>query len=531
MPIRPEEIAKHREKPHLVREFILGLPEGLSLFYLCSVVLDYPDLDPFVHGTLCDFLVNPKYGRFRCATVPRSFFKTSVATIGKSIWLPLRRDRNIKILIAMNTADNAEKRINVIRHHWTNNKLLQGAFPELVPDFRKVRWSNQCAELNRTRPSDEGTYESVGSGGAVVSRHYDHIDEDDLVFAKKDDLSGAEIQPNKEDINKAVGWHKLVYSLFSDPAHSTLDNIGTRWAPHDLKDWIWKNETHLFKFFRLRAETEQSNPDWAGHGKPIWPNRFSTNVLRDIAQSQGMYMYHTQYLNDPRDPADAAFSLDTIDWFEYNTECLAPFQTRTIVDLALWGDSKGLCRNVILTLRMDKNHHIWVMRYDRGKYDPTQVIELMEAHAKQFKDTKVKVEEVQYQRAIRHFARKRMEETGFFYDLTGLPTDTRSGAKDLRIRNITHIAKMGGMHMKKSQKDLIEEYEDYPSGMTCDILDCIGWGLRLLNPQTQEIGKEPVGVNTLEGILDGLEQKSSKHKYPFSVQCPAYNQPLCFGDD
>jgi len=198
-----------------------------------------------------------------------------------------------------------------------------------------------------------------------------------------------EIQPNREDIEKAVGWHKLVYSLFSDPNKSTLDNIGTRWAVHDLKRWIRENEARKFKFFTLSAEHTD--------GSPVWPDRFGRETLDDIRDSQGPYMFSTQYLNLPRDPADAVFRPQWLRYFKFDDEIPDTdlLENVTIVDLAGWGDSKGIARNVICTLSMDTKHHIWVRRYDRGKFDPSQVIRLMEAHAKAY-NSRVRVEEVQY---------------------------------------------------------------------------------------------------------------------------------------
>lgn len=510
IPTHPEEILKHRDNPSMVRDYILNLPDGFSLFYFCSVVIGYPDLDPYVHGSLCEFLEHPRYGRFRDAVVPRSFFKTSVATIGKAIWLPIKRDQNMKILVAMNTADNAEKRVHVIRHHWESNQLLQQAFPELVPDFRRVRWSNQCAEIRRTRQSDEGTYESIGCGGAVVSRHYDHIIEDDLVYAKKDDLTGAEIQPNREDINKAIGWHKLVYSLFSDPAKSTIDNIGTRWSVHDLKDWIRLNEYKMFRFFEMSAENNA--------GEPVWPNRFSRAVLNQILASQGPYMYATQYLNKPRDPADAVFNEENFQYYtDMNDVPTQNMRYMTVVDLALWGDSKGLARNVINTAGMDEKGHLWELRYDRGKFNPDEVIKLMEAHHKQFPETKVYVEEVQYQRAIRFYAKKRMVDTGYGYPLSPLKTDNRANAKDLRIRNLVNVTLAGGLHIRYSHTHLKQELCDYPSSITVDILDTLGFIIKYLRPNVIPVAPEPVGQFQLDTILKELEDKNKAgRQYPIS---------------
>ena len=526
LPIDKDDIYLHRDNPGLVRKFIIGLPHGLSLFYLCSVVLGCDDLDPFVHGTLCDFLVNPKYGRYRDATVPRSFFKTTIGTVGMSIWLPIRRDRNIKILVAMNTSDNAEKRINTIRNHWQTNSLLQNAFPELVPDVRKVRWSNQCCELARTKHSDEGTYESIGSGGAVVSRHYDYIIEDDLIYAKKDDMRGAEIMPNQDDIDKAIGWHKLVYSLFSNPARSSILNIGTRWGTHDLKNWIKENEADKYTFFSLKAESDIPNPEWPGHGESIWPTRFGTPELKDICASQGSAIYATQYLNMPRDASDIVFEKEWIQWFDGVDSVPKESKYLTVVDLASgWADQnkgRGLCNNVVATYAMDTKGRVYICRYDAGKYNPDKVIDLMITHHQQFPQTSLRIEEVQYQRAIRFYANKRMNETGYRYQIIPLESDIRSNAKDARIRAIANIASTGGLFVKKGMKLFLEEFCDYPNGRTCDILDTLGHALMILRPKivANEETKKDENPFILENIIEDILKNSSSHgKYPFNIQC------------
>ena len=449
--------------------------------------------------------------------MPRSWFKTSIATIGKSIWLSLR-EPNIRILIAMNTYDNAAKRVHTIKRHWESNELLKAAFPELVADYRRTRWSDSCAEIKRTKRFDEGTYEAIGSGGAVISRHYDHIIEDDLVYAKKDDLSGGEIQPMKEDIEKAIGWHKLVYSLFTDPGRSTLDNIGTKWAVHDLKAYIRKNENH-FQRLMITAEKLNSKGEPMGTDEPVWPERFGKTVLENIKSSQGPYMYATQYLNLPRDPADIVFQGQWLRPYQYDTEVPEGSKSATIVDLAHWGDTKGTCYNVIFTVSRDYNNHLWLRRYDRGKYNPTDVIKLIESHVKAY-GSKAWVEEVQYQRALRHFAHRRMEETGFKYIIEPLKNDNRSGAKDLRIRSIEPEARNGFVHYKPTMKEFYNEFCDYPSGGTVDILDCLGYVTQRKLPRkpVKQIPREERSPFQLESIIEDIENRNRNTGYPFAIQ-------------
>jgi len=523
IPEHTDEVKIHQGSPSTVRHFVKNLPEGASLYYFNKIVLGYTDLDIGVHFPLCFFLEHNKYGRYRDATVPRSWFKTSTATVGKSIWLPIKRDQNMRILIAMNTADNAQKRVHLIKHHWENNKILKESFPEFVPDFKHCRWSNQCADIKRSKYTEEGTYEAIGSGGAVVSRHYDHIIEDDLVFAKKDDL-GTEIMPNQEDIEKAIGWHKLVYSLFSDPSKSTLDSIGTRWAVNDLKAWIKKNEAHKFRFFQIDAEQKDKRGRHLGVEYPVWPKRFGTEVLRDLLQSQGPSLYYTQYLNLPRDPKDALFNVQWLQNFHDDIEIPKPYTTATFVDLALWGDSNSIARNIVLTLARDWRNNIWILRYDRGKYNPTEVIQLMETHSKLY-DSHVYVEEVYYQKALRHFALERMERTGYTYMISPLKRDSGSGAKDNRIKSIQGFAFNHMIHVRPEMSELKKEFNDYPNGITCDILDCIGYATQQKLPLPPNQPEDETFINpfSLESILESVENNGRNTQYPFSIQCGRSN--------
>ncbi len=443
-----------------------------SLYYLCKEVLQYRDLSPRIHYPLSIFATHPKYGRFRQATLPRSWFKTWFWTVGKSIWLTLHNPK-IRILIASNIVDNASKMLHKIKHEWETNERLRAAFPELVPDLRKVRWSDKCAEIGNGTGMQEGNYTAIGVGGSAISQHFDHIIEDDLIYAKKDDFSGAELMPDQEDIDKAIGWHKIATSLLSDPNTGCIDNIGTRWAPHDLVDYIRTHESH-YAVFEVRAEDEEGNP--------LWPERFPREVLDNIKASQGTYIYSTQYLNNPRDLEDVTFEKSWLKFYTSNSEIPRDATYYTIVDLAGWGDSKGVAKNVVCTVAIDMKHRLWVVHYDRGRFNPSVVIQTFKLHQKIY-SSRVYIEEVQYQRAVRHFAKLEMERTGNRYRLHPLPFDGRKDAKHLRILNIQNWAQSGGLYIKPTMHELLNEYEDYPYSKTVDILDCIGWAIRIAKPE------------------------------------------------
>lgn len=493
-----------------------------SLYYLCKEILGYRDIVPHVHGDYCHFLTHPYFGRFRQATLPRSWFKTWCGTIAKSIWLSLPdeegvfkdiypyRGPNVRILIASNVIDNAARMINKIKQEWMQNERLQAAFPELIPDFNKTRWSDHAAQIQRTGKSTETTYTAAGVGGSVISQHFDHIIEDDLIYAKKDDFTGEELMPNQEDIDNAIGWHKLAFSLLSDPKMGCIDNIGTRWAPQDLINYIRRFEKH-YKCFQISAVDEET-------GEPVWPERYSKEVLDQILASQKARIYETQYLNRPTATEDIVFKIPYVNRHDLISEFPAGLEYKTVVDLAGWGDSKGSARNVILTGARDKQNHLWIARVDVGRYNPSEVIDIYKSHSRQF-HTKIFIEEIQYQRAISHFSKLQMEATGEWFSQERLPYDGRKDAKNLRIRALEPLVNNGGLHVLTYMRHLIDELEFYPRSHTVDIIDCLGYLYIITRAPRQETPKEVYDPFKVENIEKELKSRSnSAHGLPFNFQ-------------
>jgi hypothetical protein len=509
-----------------------------SLYYLCKEVLGYKDFVPHVHGNMCHFATDPSFGRFRSACVPRSWFKTWTFTIAKAIWLTLPDEEklyatiypykgpNVRILIASNVIDNAAKMVNKIKSEWQSNERLKSAFPELIPEFNKTRWSDHCAQVKRPGTYTEGTYTAVGVGGSVISQHFDHILEDDLVYAKKDDFTGSELMPSQEDIDNAIGWHKLVASLFTDPNTSCIDNTGTRWAPHDMIDHIRRNEAKDYSFFEV-AVTKDAMWPVPDDSYCIWPERFGVKTLETIRNSQGARLFETQYLNRPRAGEDVTFNIAYVHKHAHVDDMPQGLKLLTFIDLASWGDGKRICNNVILTGGRDMRNHLWVYRVDAGKYNPTEVIEIAKQHVIQF-GSKVMVEEVGYQVALRHFAMQDMESAGgFAYSINALPRDNRKGAKDLRIQALQPVIANGMFHVVDGMSMLMQELEDYPYASTKDIIDCVGYlhryaqrpdGLR------EEEVRDPFSIDAIEAEL---RTKKTERRYPFD---DPLDMDMAYGD-
>lgn len=465
--------------------------------------MGYDDIIPELHGSYCQFLEHP--AQRKQATMPRSFVKTWIGSIAYPIWITLPRGEadefpyegaasdkfwqlgpNMRILIASYVITNAEKMISLIRKTYENNTSMQILFPEVIPhNFNKTKWSNSCACINRDTDFTESTFEAGGLGGSTTSKHYDLIIEDDLIYAKKDDFTDRELQPNREDIDQAIGWHKLASSLLVPGKHTHIHNQGTRWARHDLVDYIWENEKSYDVFKRACVRLEEGKK-W-DECVPEWSGCYDISHLREIAQAQGYYMFSTQYLLFPISPEELLFKPEWIQYYKHVSEVPSTIRKFTTVDVAEWSEPtrKSDCNAVVLTCGWCDRHHGWILHYDVGRFNPTEIILLMAKHWKMFSPEYIGVEAVYYQKAIKHFAREYAEMGKVpFMRIRELKPEGNA-SKEIRIMGIEPLASNLALHCRPEHREFISEYTEYvPNNKLCkkDILDTLAYQIQIARP-------------------------------------------------
>jgi hypothetical protein len=487
-----------------------------NLFPFCVAVMGYDDLINSLHGDYCRFLES-RWTR-KQATMPRSFVKTWIGSIAYPIWSSLPREEedefpydkawedrfwtlgpNMRTLIASYVIGNAEKMVGLIRKTYESNVAMQILFPEVIPyNFKKTKWNNQSACIQRPDDFTESTFEAAGIGGSSTSRHYDQILEDDLIYANKDDFTGQELQPSQEDIDKAIGWHKLAMSLLVPGKHTRIHNVGTRWAKHDLIDFIWKNEPD-YKIFRracvklpdtvLAGNIPDTEMNWRDQ-EPEWSEAYDHEQLSRIQSAQGPYMFATQYLLLPSSPEELLFKPNWLQHYQYDSDLPKTMRIFTTIDVAEWDTAvanrkKGGCNSAVLTCGWCDKHHVWILHYDYGRFNPSEIIMIMAKHWKHYSPERIGVESVYYQKSLAHFAREYMQEGKVPWMTISQLTPENNKSKDLRIRGLEPLASNLAIHCKPTHSDFISEFSEYiPDNKLCrkDLLDCLAYQMQIARP-------------------------------------------------
>lgn len=339
----------------------------IDLYYFATVVLKKNQIQrganykKSLHYNMC--LSVMKDGLKEVIEIPRDHFKSTIysecfpiwralpfggreedlfSTIGYSNlyieWMRRTHSQNIRILLISETIKNAIKLGTRIGNHYQNNADFRELFPELLPTTSET-WSADSLHQrrnNNTKGDGEGTFDFVGVGAALQSRHYDLMIQDDLV--------GKEALNSDAVMQSTIEYHQLLVGASdSDPRNPGKDFdeiiVGNRWSNKDLNSYVRENE----KYFNFTTHSALGGCcDLHPIGSPIFPEKFTVEKLLRWKRRLGTYYFSCQFLNYPIDPSKAKFRLSDFRYFHYeqvegalanpkSIESGTPHQKRTVI--------------------------------------------------------------------------------------------------------------------------------------------------------------------------------------------------------
>lgn len=456
----------------IMRERALG-----SLYFFTKAVLGFNDLVPGTHLDLCSFLQQgrlvlkePKEPRKKLCLIPRGHFKTTIGTIGYSLWR-LVHDPNTRILISNATAENAQKFLRHIKYLLLNSEILQWLFPELIPaDVNKTKWSDAEILLPREGSYKESSIETIGVGGKVTSRHYNLIIKDDLVEQ--------EAAESPTTMRRIIDWHKYCDSLLDAPGVDEDLIIGTRWSFGDLYSHVIENEDDYVQYIKQAIDPETQ--------KPLFPERFSESTLRSIRKKQGAFIYSCQYMNDPSDPELADFDITKLRYYtlkDDGTYVLSDGSKLKIEDLDVTMridpalDSKATpdrCAWIIDGIDAKRRNILIVALAKKPS-----VAELVDTTYKLFfsyRPRTVYIELFAMQKILAHVFEEEAKKRKVYLPIRELPMRFTKDQKDQRIRSMQPYLNSGQVFIAQDMYDFKQELEHFPFGKTKDLLDAWSHG-------------------------------------------------------
>ena len=487
-----------------------------SLYFFEKVVLQRDWLTDSLHRPILQRLEadRPRY----LLEMPRDHLKTVMITEGRTMWraLPFNEGDEAAMrelgyddayIAWMQTAHRPERRTLTVSEiignavmigyrldwHYRENRMFRHVFPEIIPDG-KCTWTNETKthKASSRGPQGEGTFDYLGVGGALQSRHYDDVNEDDVI--------GKEAIESELVMDKTINYHKLLIGAFADFRKANWTVVNNRWAPNDLSGWIRTNQ----KEFVIESHSALGGCcDEHPPGTPIFPEKFSLETLERIRQIQGPYYFSHQYLNLAVNPEECIFNKD---WLRFYAPVESPvkqerhwlkhevregetvkdvdpnYLIRSMIVDPNHAGAEGRARHAIIVTGFDpETDRIYLLDLWAASMSYDELMSNIYRMAKLWNMAEFWLETVAAQKYLKYHIEYRNKVEERRLSVRELRSEHSKNAKRTRIESLEPLFREGRFWVRRDQSLFLDEYFDYPGGRTVDILDCLGYATQTWN--------------------------------------------------
>ena len=501
-----------------------------SLYFFLKFVLKRTRLVEHLHRQLAENLEceNLNY----LLELPRDHMKTTLVTEGLAIWWSLPFDERdeaamrelgygdawvrwmrwahspqTRILIVSETAHNAIRLGVRIDRHFESNSLFRGIFPEIIPNER-CTWNaeSKCVKGAEITANGEGTFDFIGVGGAVQSRHYPRMIEDDL--AGRDALKSEVVMLD------IIEYHQLLEGVYDGP-HKTNVIVNNRWSLYDLSGWVRENEPDVA--IESHSALGGCCPRHAP-GEPIFPEEFSVERLERIRRKLGPYLFSHQFLNQAITADDVVFQKEWLRFYSPTPSPLNPerhWLRHEVVEGEAYKDLDP--RLLSISMVVDPNHAGQEGRAHHGIVvtgldADTDRIYLLDCWARStsYDELLGKIyemastwgllefwlETVAAQRILKYHIEWRNKIEKRTLRVRELKTERSKGSKWTRIDALAPLFQQAKVFVRRDQSMFLDEYYRYAHStrLPVDVLDCLGYAPQTWTPfrarELYELAKE-----------------------------------------
>jgi len=427
-----------------------------------------------LHYDLCRFMrrcKNLKINAF--ILVPRFHLKTQICTIFYRLWRVVH-DPELCSLIVSGTLELSKGTARTVRAELEGNNKLRDLYGHVLPDWisndRKNKWSETQFSVARTTNYPQCTVEAVGVEATVTGKHFGEISMDDLVTPEN--------STTPEQCSKVILQFKYFVSVVN-PNDGRFIVVGTPYNDGDLYSFL--REPEIIKTFKTFIR-----PVYDSNGKPIWPEMYSEAKLREMATTQGPYIFSAQYLLDCVPEEQQEFKSS---WLKFYIELPKDIngneirvQKYCLVDpiTAKPTNSDSKDRGVIFVLGVDKAKNWYVLDYKlypRAK--ESEMFNGIFTLADRWNFNVVGWESDAYQVQGKYNLEEEIARRGKPLRVIALRTGGKK--KELRIRGLIPYFERGQIHIKNWMTELITELLRFPYGVTKDIIDILSYAPQLID--------------------------------------------------
>lgn len=465
---------------------------------------------------------------------PRDHFKSTIGVEGLSMWRVLfvsDKDKNLlsklgysgefirwmerihrpeaRNLLVSENITNAGKLGRRIDYHYESNAVFRYLFPELIPTSSETwsnisKWQRLPASHKTLGGHGEGTFDFLGVGGALQSRHYNGI-------VIEDDLVGRKAIESISIMDKTIEYHQLLVGAFENESNVEENDelvIGNRWGYTDLNSYMREQEP----WFNIETHGALGGCcDMHPANTPLFPEEFSVEKLERLRKRLGNYLFSCQFLNDPAAPENADFHESDLRYYtlEVNDKdelyikhevfdgVVTPDILVSKLSLCIVTDpnhsgAQGRCRHAIMVVGLSAEGRYYLLSPWAAAVNTDTYLGELYKRCDDWGLRKLGIETVAAQKYLAYHINFRNRIEGRQLRLVELkgevdaPDGTITRNKEFRIRNVlSPIFESNRFYTQRKFMDFRGEYTTFPRGKFCDMLDALAYVPQMLKlPQS-----------------------------------------------
>ena len=484
-----------------------------SPYYFIKVVLGYKKLIERLHQHDLELFVTrwAQGHNEQAIEWPRAFYKTTTFTVGMGMWhvLPVSEedsdyainqlgipedlwwervslhDQDATQLYAFEVIENAEKKINIVKWHFEENEIFRWLFGEIAYTGSERPWNSKSLRIRRVgdrRKDPEGTFEAIGVGGSLQSRHYKTIWCDDLV--------GEKAKKSPSVMEETIGWYQRLSGAFENATRKQRFLISNRWGYADLNSWVRANEPDVRFYTRAAWELDDEGQEVA-----IFPEEYSLEELLKIQGKMSRYDFSCQYLNSPTMPGEREVDSSKLHFYtvgaggRISCSCGASFYASQLNRYLHYDpyNAKGAgstsCPALVL-IGSSSDEHVFLLDYFMTKGTFGKIYEQIFKFNDVWRPQLFTYEDVGHQGLTAYHIQELQKTTEYkvahkrFPRIEGVSTGNR--AKEARIREgLFPVIEQKKFACRKTQLSFLSQLETFPHKTLdhdYDVLDALAQG-------------------------------------------------------
>jgi len=453
-------------------------PLNLSLEFMswCNInLVEESNMTPRAHYEMVDHVLQE--GKFKQVIASRGLGKTTVLNSKLALYVLSKGympnfGKVSNLMIFSGSEDQAIGLLEEIIFLWENSEELQKTLKLDHSTKKNARFINEngVKVYIQVKGSGQSLRGTKRAGVRPELLLFDDILSDDALFSKTERL-------------KVTKWFMSSIRPAVDISHYKMIVVGTPFAEDDILNKMKLGRQYSTLILPVCNEFPVPRKEDI---VSVWRDRFTKEEIWELYQGAKEMdeegSFYREYMLETSSEEMRVFKDRWLKYYDYDElkDKFSEMNFFTTMDIAV-GKRTASDFSVVMTIGVDKHNNWFLVAIEVGKFNPSEIIEIMFEQIRKFRPIDTRVEKASLQQVLDHFIELEMTRTNTYFNYGALELNSIQG-KEARITALQPKFKMGQIRIPdnkyaESIAELVYEYKGFTKeGATTahdDVIDAL----------------------------------------------------------